>query len=56
MLIIDKVFAANKISSIKSNNKLIKKCGKLLKTRKLFKSKTSKDKKLFKSQKLTKSR
>ena len=38
MLVINKLLTANEISDIENDNKLIEKCGKLLKTRKLFKS------------------
>ena len=49
------MFVTNKVSGIKDGNKLIKKYGKLLKTRKLSKSRNLKSKKLFKSEKLAKS-
>ena len=51
MLIANELLAANKINSIKDNNKSIKKYRKLSKVRKLVKGL-----KLFKSQKLAKSR
>ena len=61
MLIVNKIFTANKIAGIENGNKLIRKCEKLSKIRKLlknlklFKSKNLKAKKLLKSQKLAKS-
>ena len=51
MLIGNEVLATNKVGGVKCGEKLIGKCGKLLKTRK-----TSEDKKLVKSKKLSKSR
>ena len=46
------MFVVNKIGSIKSANKSIKKCGKLLKTKKLSKSENLKGKTLYESKKL----
>ena len=40
----------NEVDNIKDGNKSIEKCGKLSKTRKLFKSRNSKSEKLSKSQ------
>ena len=54
MLIANKIFAADKVGNIKSGDELIKKCGKLSKTEKLFKSQKSAKlgKKLLKSRNL----
>ena len=41
ILIANKILAANNVGSVESDNELIKKCGKLSKTRKLFKSQKS---------------
>ena len=55
MLVANEVLATDEVSSIEGSNKLIKKCGKLSKTRKSSKSqKLSKFQKLSKSQKLAK--
>ena len=51
MLVVNKVFATNKVSGIEGDNELIKKYRKLSKTGKL-----SKIRKLFKFQKLAKSK
>ena len=55
MLITYKILAASKVNNLKSGDKLIEKCRKLSKTRKLSKSGNLKGKKLFKSWKLSKS-
>ena len=49
MLINNEVLTVNKVNIIEDGDKLIKKYGKLLKTRKLSKSGNSKGKKLSKS-------
>ena len=60
MFITNNIIAINKVNNIKDSNKLIKKCGKLLKTGKLFKSlklsklENSRDDKLSKFLKSTK--
>ena len=62
MFVANELFATNKIDGIEVGNKLIEKCGKLLKTRKLSKglklskSENSKGKKLAKFKKPSKSK
>ena len=51
-LFVTRVLAANKVNGIESDNKSIEKSGKLLKTRKLSKSRNLKGRKLSQSRNL----
>ena len=55
VLVANKLLATNEVGGVEDDNKLIEKCGKLSKTRKLSKFGNSKCKKLAKSKKLSKS-